>query len=107
MPDHSISPNDTGGVPVCRAECPSLVRGSVYSECAHTGQAMFPSTDMLCLPRVRKMGEELAELRRQLDEISQRRCDGCRHRDDEYPPCPARPQFMGPDGCCSRWEAKP
>lgn len=70
MTDQSIFPDESSGVPVCRRLCPQyrhLVGGHVG--CNLSIYCVDPG-ETICLPRVRKMGEEIAELRRQLDEIS-------------------------------------
>jgi hypothetical protein len=96
-----IRPDLTGDVPRCSTECPSYDR---YETRVGKTRCMMPEcgvirSGQICFPAVR-----------QLVQLSQRRCDGCRHWDPRAEWCvhPSTDDDFGwkAHESCSRWEAK-
>jgi hypothetical protein len=89
-----ISPSYYEGVYACNPECPHW--RDQFRNCAVDGD--MNSETFLCVPKFRE-----------LVALSRRRCDGCRHTDDERvcPSLPTLPRGLAPHESCSRWEAKP
>ena len=115
-----ISPDESSGVPMCSESfCKQWRknRDSNGSWCVCRADSdQTAHDDEICLPRVRKMGEELAEARQKLDEINQRRCDGCSKSGHLEPKvtvlwpkvtvlwCSSHGCSVSPGESCSRWD---